>query len=342
MRQQLSIVIGIIVGGLIALNLLAQGLDHAVSGSEPSGAHDSSYATTDTGLAAYATLLTRFGHPVTQLRGKIPDFMSGDRTVVVIEPTALTDDESAALLQFVTNGGRLVIGGTQPFYLKNLRDRPPRWSATGLETWQDADSSLGNVQSIASAAAGSFIAPGSGRVLVGTDERALVTSDSVGQGEMLFLADPSPLENAYLARADNAAFAVALAGPAEQPVFFAEGTHGYGESRGWRAIPTRWKYALLLVAVAALAFVWSRARRFGPPDRAARDLPPARAEYVRALSKTLERTRNRAGALAPLQQWALERGAHDDVVERPITNDDDVLALGRAVADVSTNDRSLG
>ena len=61
---------------------------------------------------------------------------------------------------------------------------------------------------------------------------------------------------------------------------FAEGVHGYGESRGIAAIPSRWKWALFALAAAALAFVWSRARRFGPPDRASRALPPARADGV--------------------------------------------------------------
>ena len=138
--------------------------------------------------------------------------------------------------------------------------------------------------------------------------------------------------------------------------------HGYGTSRGLAAIPDRWKVALLLVAVAALAFVWSRARRFGPPDRAARDLPPARAEYVQALSITLERTHDHAGALAPAQRWARARLAaraglgrerrptkssrarrarsvapSDEIAAllAPVSDDASVLALGRAVARVA-------
>ena len=38
-----------------------------------------------------------------------------------------------------------------------------------------------------------------------------VTSERVGRGEILFLADASPLENDYLGRADDAAFALGLA-----------------------------------------------------------------------------------------------------------------------------------
>ncbi len=194
-----------------------------------------------------------------------------------------------------------------------------------------------------------------------------MTSEQVGTGEILFLADPTPLENAYLSTADNAAFALALAGPGHN-VAFAEGVHGFGASRGISAIPTRWKYGLVILALGILAFVWSRARRFGPPDRAARDLPPARAEYVRALSQTLERTRDRPKALAPVQQWTRDRltaraavradATDDDIAKAakalgctdrevgalltPVTNDDDALALGRVLARVTDGDGRIG
>ncbi|MDP9335811.1 MAG: hypothetical protein M3Q30_21240, partial [Actinomycetota bacterium] len=192
-----------------------------------------------------------------------------------------------------------------------------------------------------------------------------LTRDQVGRGEMYFLADVSPLENAFLATGDNAAFGLALAGDAGRPVVFAEGVHGYGASRGLAAIPDRWKVALILVALAALAFVWSRARRFGPPDQSRRDLPPARAEYVHALSVSLERTRDHAGALAPAQRWARARvaaraglgaKADDEALARaarslgcpedevavllaPVSDEASILALGRAVARVGGDGR---
>ena len=124
----------------------------------------------------------------------------------------------------------------------------------------------------------------------------------------MFLADASPLENEYLGSADNAAFALALAGADGRPVVFAEGVHGFGTRRGLGAIPGPWKVALLLLALAALAFVWSRARRFGPPDRPARRLPPARAEYVRGAVVALERTRDPTPvASRRCSSWARDR-----------------------------------
>jgi hypothetical protein len=364
--RRVWIAIAFVVGGLVALNLLAQGLDRAIGGDQPGGATGSSYATAPAGLAAFSSLLAHYHHDVTRQRGSIIDqALPVDGTAFVLEPSELTADEAAVLLQFATAGGRLVVGGTSPFYLRNLRDKPPKWRPAGATSWTEVDPSLGNVRDIEGAGVGSWSSPGSGRALVGGGDFALLTRDQVGQGEILFLADVSPLENANLAIADNAAFGLALAGDADRPIVFPEGVHGYGSKRGLAAIPDRWKVSLILVALAALAFVWSRARRFGPPDKTSRDLPPARAEYVQALSISLERTHEHAGALAPAQRWTRARvvaraglGAHadDDEIARaarsfgctdeeiaallaPVSGDASVMALGRAVTRVSGNGR---
>ena len=275
----------------------------------------------------------------------------------------MTDADDAALLEFVGEGGRLVIGGSDPFYLHRLRDRPPVWSATGRATYDEIDPRLGAVREIRTAGRGSWSSAGSSVVLARSGDAALVTDSRVGRGEILFLADASPLENAYLGLADNAAFALGLAGDG-RAVDFVEGVHGYGESRGPGAIPTPWKVALVVLAGAALALAWSRSRRFGPPDRPARVLPPARAEYVRALAVSLERTRDPEHALATMQQWArsrIARSAHlrpdatPEEVDRaaialgyseperasiwhPPTDDAAALALGRLVSQLSQHD----
>jgi hypothetical protein len=367
-NRRLGITIAAIVGGVIVVNLLAQGLDRAVGGDRPGGASGSSYATAPRGEAAYASLISHYGHRVEQRRGPIDaGTLPENATVFVLEPTALTTDDASALLQFVDAGGRLVVGGRNPFYLHNLRDRPPTWQPPGDSSWTATDPSIGAIRDIEGEGIGSWSSVGSGTTLAGVDHFALLTRDRVGSGEILFLADTSPLQNAYLATADNAAFGLALAGDADRPVIFAEGPHGFGTSRGIAAIPDRWKVALGLLAFAALVFVWSRARRFGPADQAARDLPPARAEYVQALSISLERTHDRAGSLAPAQRWARARlttraglgpGANDDELVRaahsfgctseeitallaPVPDDRGVVALGQAIARIGAGDRRV-
>ena len=46
---------------------------------------------------------------------------------------------------------------------------------------------------------------------------------------MVALADPSPVQNGFLASDDNAALALGLAGSPDRTVLFAEGAHGYGD-----------------------------------------------------------------------------------------------------------------
>ena len=365
MNRKVAIVIAVIVGGVIALNLVAGGIDRAVGGREPSGVAGSSYGTQDTGLAGLTALLTRYGHPVIRARGE-PAALTFDPadTVFVVEPTTLTADDDAQLLQFVTAGGRLVIGGSDPFYVRNLRDKAPSWSPAGAPIYREVDRRLGDVRTISTAAQGSWDDAGAGTVAVHEGSKTLLTVDRAGPGRIYFLADASPLENAYLAEADNAAFALGLAGDAGRRVVFVEGVHGYGEQRGLGALPTSWRLALAVLALAAVAFAWARARRFGGPDRPARDLPPARAEYVRALAVSLERTHDPEHALAPMQQWARGRiaqaahltpGASPELIDRaaialgcdeaersavwyPTTDDDAALALGRLVARLSQHD----
>jgi hypothetical protein len=347
--RRIWIGIAIVIGGIVVVNLVAQGLDNAVGGNQPGGATGSSYATAPEGLAAFGSLLAKYDHNVGRQRGAIAEaVLPSDATVFVLEPTSLTVDETAALLQFVTAGGRLVVGGRSPFFVRGLSDNAPEWQVAGNTRWTNTDAALGNVHDIEGAGDGSWSSAGRGTTVVGTEGSSLLTRAPVGRGEIFFLADVSPIENDYLAAVDNAAFGLALAGDANRPVVFAEGVHGYGSSRGIAAIPDRWKIALLLLAVAALAFVWSRARRFGPPDRVARELPPARAEYVHALSVSLERTHDRVGAFVPTQRWARARvatraglGANANADDEQITRaarllgcpDDEIAALRSAISD---------
>jgi len=365
--RRVWIAIGAVVGVLILLNVVAGGIDRAVGGNEPSGVSGSSYGTQATGLAGLTALLARYDHPVTRARGSLAAMtLDPASTVFVVQPETLTIGDTDQLLEFVSNGGRLVVGGSDPFYLHNLRDDPPTWSPVGLREYRQIDPHLGNVRVVSTAADGSWETPGASTVVAHDGDTALLTAERVGRGGIFFLADVSPLENAYLAEADNAAFALGLAGDGRS-VTFIEGVHGFGERRGLAALPSEWKIALLLIAVAAIVFAWARSRRFGAPDRPARELPPARAEYVRALAVSLERTHDPVHALAPMQQWARGRiaqaghlapDASPEQIDRaaialgcteaeraalrhPPAGDADALALGRLVARLSEQEGSL-
>jgi hypothetical protein len=360
------VVAGVVV--LVAFNLLARALDESVGGGEPSGAPASSFATAPEGVGAYAELLRRYDHPITRQRGDLVDAeLPPTSTLMVLDPRSLDENEAGEALQFVVDGGRLVIGGEEPDrYLRSLRDRPPDWAPGGPTGWRGTAAPFAGFATTTDGT-GHWDAMGTASPVVGTADRALLAREDVGRGEVLYLADVSPLTNEYLATRDNAAFGLELAGEEGRPVIFAEGVHGYGTRRGLGAVPQKWKLALGGIAIAALLMMWARARRLGPPEDAERPLPPPRRAYVDALAITLERTHDpdhatanvrdevrarvaqRAGIApdaspADLDRAAVVLGLGADerrVLLQGVTGDDDVLAIGRALVRVERWDRAL-
>lgn len=135
------------------------------------------------------------------------------------------------------------------------------------------------------------------RGLSAADARALREHD----GRVIdAVPDVRRLQNRNLAEADNAAYALELAG--EGPLVFAEGER----PRGLAALPRSGKWALGLLCVAALLFMLARGRRFGPPQPPGRELSPPRVVYVDALAAALAKTRDPAGAMEPILR-ALDR-----------------------------------
>ncbi len=162
--RRFAIVAIVLIGGIISLNVAAKGLDHAVGGNEPSGVAGSSYGTQSTGLAAAASLFADYGHPIVRQRGSLVSAtLDPHMTLFVIEPETLTEDDEATLLEFVSRGGRLVIGGSQPFYLHGLRDHPPEWDPNGLKTYAEIAPILG-AREVETAGQGVWTDPGSGTV----------------------------------------------------------------------------------------------------------------------------------------------------------------------------------
>lgn len=341
-RRRVAIGVGALAALVVGLNLVAAALDGAVGGSEPTGAPGSSFATRAEGLAGCADLLARFGHDVRRLRGDLADLTLDPRaTLVVVAPGPLSRADVQAVRRFVEAGGRAVLAEWTTPDARRVAEAAPALTEGAAEY---SVRGLGDVRRVTARARRAFDAPtGDAEALARAGDRVLLAHARVRAGEVLLLADASPLENAGLAHADNAAFALELAGEG-RAVAFAEGVHGYGASTGFAALPGRWKAALVAGAVAAVLYAWARSVRLGPPDRLGRTLPPARAAYVEALATTLERTRDAAGALehlaASARRAAEERGVTLDdgevaALARPPRDEREAVALGRAAARVA-------
>ncbi len=271
---------------------------------EPGGENGSAYATQPRGAAAYAELLRRAGHDVAYLRGALANArLDPETTLVMLDAPSLRRTERGALRRFVRNGGRLVVAG--PNAGRGVVARAPVWRSAGprLARRSAPVAETASVRVVRSAGAGRFASPGETLPVLGGDA-PLMTVAQPGLGRALLLADAAPLQNRLLDQADNAALGLALAGSPDRPVTFVESVHGFGTSTGLAALPARWKAALIVGILAALLWLASRARRFGPPEDSGTQPPPARREHVDALAIALRRANEPQVALEPVQAAA--------------------------------------
>jgi hypothetical protein len=354
---------------VLGLNLLVEGVTVITGGSGPGGPTSSSYATADDGLAAFAELLGRRGHPVRQLREPLDEAgLDPSWTVVVADPGAVGQEEGEALVAFLDAGGRLLLaGGTAAPLAEGLLGGAMEWDGGGTERARPLVPvpEVAGVSTVETAGGGHWSDAGASLPVLGDGDRVLATVASTGPGRVIAVADASPLQNRLLARADNAAFALATVGEPGRPVAFAEAPHGYGRQTGLGAIPSRWRWAAAVGFLAAVVWMWSRGRRLGPPDDVERAQAPPRRAYVEAMAAALARTRQpdvvvgdlqdrarrrlaeRAGLPPDASDEELRRVARDaglpagqvDALFRPARTAGDALSVGRALAQLGERSR---
>jgi hypothetical protein len=323
----------------------------------------SAYSTAARGLAGYAELLAESGHDVTRARQGLGDLLSSlpDQATAIVAGSVLTNDEADGAKVFLDRGGRVLLAGQQSGpALRRILDGPVRWTPESIGPVSPLVpvAETAGVRDVVAHGQGSWPETGPALPVLGEGGQALAAVADVGAGRLVLLADPTPLENANLATADNAAFGLAAAGPADRPIAFAEAAHVGGTAQGWRAVPSRWKWAIVAGALATALAMWSAGRRFGPPQDDHRTLPPPRRAYVDAVAATLARTKQPDASLAPLREAArqrllqraglgpqadkeqVRRAAADlglppdeiDALFGAVTGDDKAMAVGRAMA----------
>jgi hypothetical protein len=317
-----------VVAAVLAVNGGLEAID-TFTGGTPGGPTSSSYATGADGLAAYADLLAVAGHQIHRIRRSSDlDRLDSNSTLVVLDPRFVAQDDALAVRRFVSRGGRLIAGGVSfPSWLATVLRNPPVWSSRRIEVAKPIVPmpELAAVTVVRANGHGSWVGPGGTLPGLGNAYRTLLATATVGSGRALLLADASPLQNHLLASADNAAFGVALAGPADHRVQFLETVHGYGQKTGFAAIPDRWLLLLGGLLLATVLFMLARGRRLGPPEAAHRALPPPRSDYVEALASLLARTRRPEDVIEPLRERLREHNS-------PLAEGGDIVAVGREVA----------
>ncbi|MCB0976585.1 MAG: DUF4350 domain-containing protein [Acidimicrobiales bacterium] len=313
-------IVAVVVALVVGVNLVLAGLGDVVPRS-PGGPTSSTFGTGPDGLAAYSDLLERSGHDVTRLRSRLNTAdLPPDATVILADPSSLSESEGVALVRFAGAGGRVVLSGvsTGPLVaaLTGVRiESVTEERADRIDVWVPTDLT-GSAERLEGDEGTRWTDYGPLLPLAGVDGKAALLTAPVGKGRIVALADTGPLRNENLARADNAAFGVALAGHG-RPVVFVESVHGFATG-GLDAVPSGWKWAAAGLAVALVLGLWAAGTRFGPPEPSARTLRPPRSDYVDAVAATM-----RNGVAAP-----------GDLVEALVGEEtaDEVSTLDEAVA----------
>jgi hypothetical protein len=184
-----------------------------------------------------------------------------------------------------------VIGGRA---LGGLLAAPPAWAARGSTQARPsgAGPEVSGVTLVHASGSGAWTGDPRGAALLIGVRGTLLERRRIGAGAVELLADASPVENAFLASADNAQLALNLAGPGRRPVLFAEALHGFTTATGLAAIPPRWWILGIGLGLAGVLWAIGRARRLGPPEPSPPPAAPPRTAYVDALASALVRARD--------------------------------------------------
>lgn len=302
----------VVVVAALVVNLTLSAVD-SMLGSDPGGPVSSSFSTGSDGLEAYADLLRRSGHPVTRVRDQLrPSDLPAGATAVLADAESLTPSEGKALLAFVAEGGRLVVAGQGSDQVVQAATgvavrRGDGGRARRLRTWVPAPE-VGSARLLAGDEGGRWRRVGPLLPVIGADGEAAVVVGDAGEGRVVAVADASVLQNRNLSQADNAAFALAAAGPAGRPVVFVESVHGFAGG-GLDAVPSSWRWAAAGLLLALVLGLWAAGTRFGPPEPAARRLRPPRLDHVRAVAADLDRVTPPSPDLAAELQAGAEAAA---------------------------------
>jgi len=311
---------------------------YSAPSSSPTGSASSESAS-PSGTQALAVLLSDRHHPVQQVTAPLTQTnLPVNGTLFVLDPASSMTAEASTLANFVRNGGHLVLSGDPNHeLLSSLLGSVslPIWTPApaGPSSPVASEPEVAGVTTVTSNLSGSWAnstaAPNAGgeiTVLLQGTQSALALLARVGKGTVVLLASSGPLQNQFLASADNAAFGLDLAGSAAHPAVFDEWDHGLGRSgTGLAGLPAHWRMGLGLVLAAALVWVLSAARRFGPPQHAERDFIPARVAHVDAMASLLAAgdPERRAAGAAPLRQEG--RATLQRVLRAPPNTSDESL-----------------
>jgi len=240
-------------------------------------------------------LLTRF------------DSLPASATIIVAAPfeNAPSPDESSHLAEWAGPGGGGGLVGVDALGLADALGR------LGGDVSSDATSVAGPVYPGAYASGVGNIVAGAGRLTLDSTAwvalykdggGVVLASKRLGRGEVVWLADATPVSNAAIGERDDAAFAVQLAYAPGRDIYFDEYHHGTVEDvTAWGRLGAGGRSAVWLLLLGTAAFLLARGRRTGPAIAKA-EVPVARGgAYIAQLAELYRTAGARPEALASLE-----------------------------------------
>lgn len=293
------IVLGAILVINLAILLLGRWLDPQTSG--PFG---SSYVTTQPGVGAWHDLLIALGRPSDRSRTSISDAqIEPGATIIVVDPEIVDFDRgyAAALLRHADGGGRVLLVGVRNLGPLFDLDLELSSAAEGVAHPTGAAPLTAGVD-VVTVAAGTRYVGNSFETVIADETGAVVVRWPHGEGDVIAVSDPWMFTNGWMGQADNAVLAVRLTGAG--PVVFDEYVHGFGAHAGPSGLGATVFTVIGVGVLAALVGMWAIGKRLGPAEQSARALPPSRGEYLNAMARSLDRSKDRA-VFAVLRRRAL-------------------------------------
>lgn len=147
--------------------------------------------------------------------------------------------------------------------------------------------------------------------LVSTEHGPVLARWPLGAGDVIAFSMPHAFVNGEIDRGRNLELLERLAGE-NRVVYFDEMALGIGrQSSMWDLLVVDWRLgpAMVLLAAAAVASFWRRAKQAGPPERPDRDVRSEAIDLVQSLGQLYDRSVTRDQALR-LYYQALARAVH--------------------------------